>query len=691
MQNELLFEIGTEEIPAGYLLPALNHLQQALGGKLQALNLPYREISGAATPRRLTACVSGLAERQPDRREEILGPPKKAAFTPNNQPTKAAEGFAKSQGVDVEELQVVATPKGEYVMAVTEKKGQPTSALLCDLLPELIEEIPFPKSMRWGSGRVHFARPIQWLLALYDGRPIPFQLDTLTSGDMTTGHRFMGTGFFKVQSFAQYSSALREAHVLVDPQQRRAEVVRAITAAAESVGGRILPDDELIDTVMNLVEWPHAVCGTFDRRFLTLPREVLITSMREHQKYFAVVDEAGELMPHFIAVNNTAVKDQKLAAEGHQRVLRARLEDAFFFFKEDQGRPLADRVVELSGVIFQAKLGTLLEKTERLTMLAGHLAQDIAPDQLATVQRAAHLAKADLLTDMVNEFPSLQGLIGRDYALRSGEAEDVAAAIYEHYLPARAGGELPQGTAGAIVGIADRLDTIAGCFGIGQTPTGTTDPFGLRRLALGLLHIIAEKSLAVSLEKTSREALALYGDKLSVGRDEALRNIIEFIKGRFVNDLVSRGIPIEAVEAVTSVGFDDVMDCRLKIDALVAISARETFTLLAGAFKRVINIIKDNRDTRIDESLLTETAERDLYEAFQHTSDTVRPLLDQKAYGEALAAILRMKEPVDRFFDDVMVMVEDADIRRNRLALLTAIAQLFLLVGDFSKMYALHQ
>ncbi|MFA7383209.1 MAG: glycine--tRNA ligase subunit beta [Desulfurivibrionaceae bacterium] len=691
MHHELLFEIGTEEIPAGYIMPALAQLEKILGDRLTALALPYSSMHTAATPRRLAVSISGLAERQPDREEEILGPPKKAAFDQNGQPTQAAIGFARKGGVEVEALQTVATPKGEYLMVRVEQIGRPTEELLAELLPEVVTSLNFPKSMRWGTGRTSFARPIQWLLAVYGGKTVPFTLDTITSSNTTRGHRFMGRGSFPATCFSDYVETLRTAQVMVEPTERCGAVLAEIAKAAKQMGGTILPDDELVDTVCNLVEKPFALCGTFEERFLALPREVLITSMREHQKYFAVVDAAGCLMPHFVAVNNTDTRDARLAADGHQRVIRARLEDAFFFFKEDQRHSLKDRVEDLSGVIFQHKLGNMLDKTHRLTALAGRLSERLAPEYQVTAERAALLAKTDLLTDMVGEFPSLQGAIGRDYALLNGETEEVATAIREHYLPVRAGGVLPASIPGALVGMADRFDSIAGCFGIGQIPTGTTDPFGLRRLSLGLLHIINAMGFRLSLTEWVDEALSLYGDKLTVPKDEARHNVLEFIKGRFSNDLTGQGIPAEAVEAVTSVSFDDPLDCKRRINALMAISGQEAFTFLAGAFKRVINIIKENSETAVQAELLSENAEQKLHEAYLAIRQEAAPLLEASDYDKALGVILKMKEPVDTFFEEVMVMAEDEKVRTNRLNLLTAIAQLFLRVGDFSKMNAINQ
>ena len=691
MQNELLLEIGSEEIPAGFIVPALANMDKAMAEKLAAQDLHYDAIYTAATPRRLAICVKGLVSKQPDREEEFLGPAKNSAFDADNNPTKAAIGFARSKGAEVEDLRIVNTPKGEYVMLVRQSRGEKTENLLPQILQGLIEGLPFPKSMRWGEGQTSFARPIHWLLALYEGIKIDVQVGDIRSGTSTRGHRFMApAAVIEVKDFADYVTVLRQNHVLVDLDERRQGVINEIKRAAAErsgvEGARILEDEELIDTVTNLVEYPHGVCGTFEQRFLELPDDVLITAMREHQKYFCVTDADGALLANFVAINNTRVPDEKLAAEGHQRVLRARLEDAFFFFKDDRRRKLADRVNDLAGLIFQAKLGTMLEKTGRVAKLASILAEKLAPEYKDKAERAAFLAKADLLTAMVNEFPSLQGVMGRDYALLDNETDEVATAIQEHYLPVRAGGNLPTRIPGALVGMADRLDTITGCFGIGQVPTGTTDPFGLRRLALGLLHIIEAHGFTLSLPAVVDAALKLYDAKLTEEASAAKSMIMDFIRGRFVNDLVGRGFPGSAVEAVTSVSFDDVVDCRARIDALAAIRQQPSFTVLAAAFKRVMNIIKGYQESDVDVELLQDGAERNLYDAFVAVRDETKPFLLQKEYGKALEVILRMKEPVDLFFDEVMVMTDDAALQKNRLNLLSAISGLFLRVGDFSKM-----
>lgn len=689
MNNEFLLEIGTEEIPAGYIEPALHYMKSNMDRKLQELSLSYDRIITAATPRRLTLCIQGLSSCQPDRKEEVMGPPKKAAFDSENNPTKAAIGFVKSRGASLEDIQIANTPKGEYLMLIQEHKGEKTPQILAQVLPDFILSIPFPKSMRWGSYRTSFARPIQWLLALFAGEIVNFSINDLKAGDMTRGHRFMAPHQTAVKDFSDYLDVLHKQYVIADVDERFSMVDKEVTQAAIAAGGQIVADPELLNTVTNLLEFPVAVKGSFDEKFLALPPEVLITSMRVHQKYFTISDAKGNLRANFVAVNNTAIEDTNMAASGHERVLRARLEDALFFFKEDKQRKLDEALQDLSGVVFQAQLGTMLEKTQRLEKLTAFLCQKIAPEMLSSAVRAAHLAKADLVTNMVGEFPTLQGIMGKHYAINDGENSEVAVAIQEHYMPVRAGSDLPQSLPGAIVSIADRLDTIAGCFGIGKVPTGTTDPYGLRRHALALLHIISGRAISLSLRESINVAISLYGEKLTEDPKKTADAALDFLKGRYQNDLITKGCAQEAVDAVLSISFDDIVDCRKRIDALVNISTRETFTLLAGAFKRVINIIKEHSNSDIVPHLLREAAEKNLYDIYVKVQEQVEPLVNVKNYELAMERILEMKEPVDAFFDSVMVMSDDMDLRQNRLSLLLAIARLFLCIGDFSKMYTI--
>ncbi|MCI5150097.1 MAG: glycine--tRNA ligase subunit beta, partial [Candidatus Electrothrix sp. MAN1_4] len=595
----------------------------------------------------------------------------------------------RSRGVAVEDLQIIETKKGEYLMAVEEINGQETAALLPELLDELLRSIPFPKSMRWADSYLAFARPLQWLLALYDGKVINLTVEGVHSEAITYGHRFMSPEPVVVQDFGQYHEALAAKAVLVNQDARRKAVIETVNKAVqERIGeqGQPVLDEGLLDTVTNLVETPWGICGSFNEKFLALPHEALITSMREHQKYFPVVDSNGALLPFFVAVNNTDVKDQVMAVNGHERVLRARLEDGLFFFHEDKKRSLADRVEDLSGIIFQRKLGTMAEKSERLTRLAAFLARQLAPDMEEEAKRAAQRAKADLLTEMVGEFPSLQGIIGRDYALLDGEKPAVANAVHEHYQPVRAGGQLPASLLGALVGLADRMDTMVGCFAINERPTGNKDAFGQRRLALGLIHIIRHHKLQLSLQDLAKQALQGYAEKVTLAED-TLKQLIAFIRLRFENDLIATGIQQEVVEAATSAGFDDLSDCLARVKALDSIRNQEAFAVLAGSFKRICNITKGNQETAVDPALFAEEAEQELFSTCTAVQEQVGPMIKNRAYSEALAALLTMKEPVDRFFDDVMVMDEDLAVRANRLNLLTELGNLVRQVGDISRMH----
>ncbi len=685
MAKDLLFEIGTEELPARFLDPALKALKDLAAQEFHHLGLNYEGLKTLGTPRRLTLSVAGLQERQPDRQEEILGPPAKAAFDLEGRPTKAALGFAKKHQVSTEELQIKKTPKGEYICLVKTIKGKETFELLPDLLYRLIVSLPFPKSMRWASHKIRFARPIRWVLALYGKRVVPLEVAGLKAQALTFGHRFMAPEAFEVEDFVGYVRRLREAFVIVEPEERLARTKDEITAAALEVKGKALEDPDLLHENANLVEFPYATLGKFDKKFLALPEPVLITAMREHQRYFAVVDQEGKLLPYFIAINNIKPPDPSLLRAGHERVLKARLEDAGFYFERDRKIPLAERVKELANVVYHAKLGTLYDKTKRLEALSAWLARKLAPEKVSLAQRAAHLAKADLVTELVQEFPSLQGIMGREYALLSGEEKEVAEAIYEHYLPLTAGGKLPQTTTGALVALADKMDTLCAFFGIGEKPTGTTDPFGLRRAAYGLIEILLARGYSLSLSGFINEALKLLEDFLEKTPRETLLEVKQFLARRLESALASRGFEKASIRAVMAVGFDDPQDVLKRLEALEKVRKSPDFTALAVGFKRVMNMVKKlEEELPFEEKLLVEEAERELYEAYRKVREEVFPYLEAGQYEKALGELLTLKGFIDRFFDKIFVMVEDKALRENRLALLQRIAKLFLSVADLS-------
>ncbi|NWF54398.1 MAG: glycine--tRNA ligase subunit beta [Syntrophaceae bacterium] len=683
--SELLLEIGTEEIPSGFIPKALEEMQSLLERGFQAQRIAYKDVKAMGTPRRLVLVATGVAPAQEGRVVETIGPAKRIAFDPQGNPTKAALGFARGQGIPVEELKVVQTEKGEYVCARKEEKGEETFHLLAGMLPRLIASIPFPKSMRWMDLDNSFARPIHWILSLFDGKVIPFQIGNIASGNVSRGHRFMALGSFQVKDLADYLRRLKNSFVVVNPQERKDLILAEVNKAAAEVSGQVFKDEGLLETVTYLVEYPVALRGGFDKEFLSLPREVLITAMREHQRYFSVCDSQGSLLPYFIAISNTKPRDPRVVIRGNERVLRARLSDAQFFFLEDQKVPLIQRLEGLKKVVYHSKLGTSYEKVMRISALAEFIAQRIDPSLLDTVRRAALLCKGDLITGMVGEFPSLQGVMGQVYARLAGEKEEVALAVYEHYLPTAAEGELPTSQPGAILSLSDKLDTIAGCFGVGLIPTGTADPYALRRQTLGIIHIILDQRFSLSLSELVEKSLSFLSEKIERPSREVQSEVLDFFKGRMQNLLVSRGISADSVEAASAPGFDDLVDLEKRAQSLHDLKKDPDFEPLAVAFKRVVNISKSHPSGPINPEWFENPAENRLFEAYRSISQKAEESILRKDYPSALKELSLLRKPVDEFFDGVMVMVEDEKARTNRLSLLANISQLFFKIGDFSK------
>ncbi len=686
---ELLLEIGTEEIPSGYLNDALKEFKKITASKLQALRIKVSsDIKAYGTPRRIVLVALNLADKQEDIVEEVVGPPKNVAYSTEGEPTKAALGFAQRQGVDVKDLGVKSTPKGEYVCVKRKIAGLPTREILSEALPELISEIPWPKSMRWGNIGFSFVRPIHWILALLDGQVIPFELAGLRSGNKTRGHRFMAPTEVEVNGVEDYIEKMKKAWVMIDPEERQKRVVEVAEKAAAEVGGTPSEDQELVSTVANLVEFPSAVCGSFEERFLALPEEVLITAMREHQRYFAVRDRNGILMANFVTINNTIAKDPAVVRKGNERVLRARLTDAEFFFQEDRKRPLIDRLEDLKEVIYQADLGTSYQKVMRFSELADFLAKAIAPQMLDAVSLTCRLCKCDLVTHMVDEFPSLQGKMGEIYARLDGHPEEVCIGICEHYMPARARGELPGGLIGAIVGMADRMDTIVGCFAVGLEPTGTADPFALRRHALAILRILEDISAPVSLADFVKKAAEILEKDISFDKTAIISRVMDFFRERYKQLMLRSGYGSDEIEAVISAEFDRIDLLRPRLVALKEFAQTgEQFEALALTFKRVRNILKKaDRRYEVDPSGFKEKCEVDLWNLFQGSRENLEGYLAKGDYASALEMLKDFRGPVDRFFEEVEILTKDDErLRQNRLALLQAIEQLFLKVADFSK------
>ncbi len=685
MSKELLFEIGAEEIPAGFVPKALAAMEEMVRKELTAARLEFSAVKTLGTPRRLTLVVQGLPALQPDAEITATGPSKKAAFDADGKPTRAAEGFAKGQGVEVSELQVVTTDKGEYLAVTKKETGRPTHELLAELLPRLITAIPFKKSMRWADLDIRFARPVHWIVALFDGSVVPCSFGPVQSSNISRGHRFMANSTFPVRDFAHYLEECERHFVIVDQERRRETIRRETHRIAKAAGGHLLPDEDLLDEVTYLVEYPSAIMGTIPAEFLVVPKEVLITSMRSHQRYFSVVDEAGKLLPYFITIPNTAAEDPAVVVKGNERVLRARLSDARFFYLEDQKVKLATRVESLKSVIYQQKLGTSYEKMERFRTLGEDLAIQLNPAVKSKVSEAAFLCKADLVSGMVGEFPEVQGIMGREYALLEGIDPEVANAIAEHYLPTQAGGDLPASDVGAFVSIADKLDSICGCFSVGLIPTGSADPYALRRAALGIINIILDKGYQLSLSLYVTKALQSLTTRMTRQYEEVHGDIMEFFRGRFAN-LLANAYPADVIEAAMAAGFDDLADCAERIRTLDTFRQRDDYQPLAVTFKRVCNIVKEGLDAPVDPTFFKDEAEHTLYRVLQETRVAALDKITQKQYLEALTDIAGLKWAVDAFFDAVMVMDEDLAVRNNRLALLTAINRLFSNVADFGKL-----
>jgi glycyl-tRNA synthetase beta chain len=685
MTSNFLLEIGTEEIPASYIQPALDAMAGMLTKTFSTQRVEHGAIKTMATPRRLVWLIKDVADKQEAKTVEVTGPPKNVAFDEAGNPTQAALGFANAQGVNPGELQVKQTEKGEYVVVTRHQAGVSVVELMANVLADLIEDIPFPKSMRWGNLKATFARPIHWMVALLGKEVIPFTYGNVASGNTSYGHRFMSPGAFEITDIDDYVEALRERFIIVDIKERKERIKQSIAACAKEKNGEIREDEDLLEEVVQLVEYPTAVCGSFDEHYLELPQEVLITAMRSHQRYFAVVDKNGTLMPYFVTVNNTLTRDPQVVAWGNERVLRARLEDARFYYVEDQKVSLDDRVEELKEVVFTSKLGTSYEKVERFKALAEYMADKVAPEEKDTVSRAAYVCKADLVTGTVGEFPELQGIMGRAYAQLAKEDSEVAEAIYEHYLPTHAGGELPDGIAGSLISIADKLDTIVGCFGVGQIPTGTADPFALRRQALGIIRIILAKNLSLSLSDLIDKAMKGLNEKRTEPKEQTLQAVVDFFKRRLQHFLVGQRYHQSVVDAVLAYHLDPLVETMAKIRSLERFKEDKEFEPLLRTVKRVVNILKEPVDEAVDQNKFVNQAEKDLYQQLTACEQDLQEPLATRDYNEALERLSQLKDPIDRFFDEVLVLDEDLSLRQNRLALLTRIAGLFQQVADFSR------
>ncbi len=697
---ELLFEIGAEEIPAGMLPGAVAALKTILEKHLTAESLSEgTTVETFGGPRRLTGVVRGIIAKQADMEIEVTGPPKAVAYDIEGAPTRAAVSFAEKQGVALHELIMVTTPKGESIAARITRRGRSAHELLLEILPRVIHDLPWPKNMTWtGLKGARFIRPIRWIVALLDGRPLKFSFGGVAAGDTTTGHRFLGQPHIRVTNFADYEKKLRANGVIVRPEERREKITREMAGHSKRTGTHVHEDAHLLDLVTYLNEYPSVIEGDFDPSFLELPDEILITVMRDHQKYFAVEKRGGELAPHFRAVINLAKDTKGLVRAGHERVLRARFADARFFWESDQKLKLAEILPKLQKVTYESRLGSYFDKVERVRAIARWLAEQwynlgVHQAHVADADRAAELAKCDLATEMVREFTELQGVVGGLYAKAQGEPEEVADAVYDHYRPVGLDDPIPRNLTGCAVALADKLDSIVGCFSVGVVPTGSSDPYALRRAALGIVKIILEKKIYVSLSLfigAAAKALLTNAPKKAITPQQEAQ-LLEFLleRARFVLREKS-GYAYDEVNAVLSAGKDDLVDVEKRLRALKAIRKSKNFEPLAVSFKRVRRILEkanlSEEVLTINKDLFEKDAERELHAAMRKAAGKVSEDKRAGRYQEALEEIAGLRKAVDQFFLDVMVMAEDEAVRKNRLALLAELLREFTTIADFSEL-----
>jgi glycyl-tRNA synthetase beta chain len=699
---ELLLEIGVEELPYQFIPPAMAALADGAGRLLRDARLSTGSISTFGTPRRLVLVVEGLALHQTAVTKEAIGPSKAVAFDPQGQPTKAAIGFAAGQGVPVASLEVRPTPKGDYVFAVKADAGKPAKAVLADLLPQLIAQLSFPKAMKWNEAGVRFARPVRWLLALFNGTVLPINAAGITADRKTYGHRVIGKGApIAVTDYASYSKGLERAGVLVDPGRRRRVIEDELARLCARSGVILNADESLLEQAVFTTEWPCAVLGDFKPEYLKVPSDILITSMKEHQGFFSVRDKrSGSLAPHFLAIANNQPKDMSLIRAGNERVLAARLADAKFFFDEDRKMRLEERVKKLSGVTFHQKLGTMGQKEERLVQLVSALASALSgsrehDDLVNECRRAAYLSKADLLTGIVGEFPELQGIMGGEYAAHDREPEAVSRAIREQYLPKALEGELPQSLPGLVLSLADRLDTIAGFFHVGMIPTGSEDPFALRRHATAIVRMVLERELRLDLGQSIDYARRLLVDGGIKGAPDSDRQgrqrIAEFLfervrhYGRTVLGL--RDDVMEAVLRTAAAGPIDLLELSSKMKAMQAVTAKPDFDPLIVGFKRASRIVEKEHWERqaVDPGRFQDPAEGELHRRIAVCREDLSREMAEGRYEKALEALVGLKPAIDAFFTNVMVNVEDGALRSNRLSLLKDVNECFTSFADFSR------
>ena len=684
----ILLEIVLEEIPARFLKPSLNDIETFISKELKENRISFGEIKTMGTPRRLVLEVSSLAEKQEDLNEINIGPSKSVAFNDDGQPTKACLGFAKSQNVEVEDLEIIDNGKGEYIAVKKFLTGKNTETLLPEILKNLILNLSFPKSMKWGTKKFRFARPLRWILALADTKVISFEIEGISSGNSSKGHRFFGNPEFTVDSISDYYAKLRENFVIVNIDERRESIVKQINDRCIQNNEKVHIEDWLLDEVTNLVEYPYPLVGTFNTEFLEVPQEVLIISMQVHQRYFPILDENGKLLPKFVVVRN-GIEDSPFVVKGNETVIGARLSDARFFYNEDLKKNLEDFVESLKTVVFQKDLGTIYAKVERTKELGEFIGKNIDDNKIDNILRTIHLAKADLMSNMIGEkeFTKLQGFMGHQYALVAGEDKNVALGIEEHYLPRFQGDSLPTTLEGAVAGIADKVDTLVGCFGIGLIPSGSKDPYALRRATQGIVSVILNSKLNISLKEIIDLSISIYEIKgiLKNSKEQVFKDVYEFFKQRIINILADKGYKKDIVNAVVNIDFDNLVEVEEKIITLSKISSANEFTEIVNLIKRIENIVKDSENLDINYDLLVENTEKDLAKFAREFAEKSNEFLSEKDFEKYFHLILSGKNIINNFFDSVMVMDKDEEIKNNRIAILKSLDIQFKKVADIKE------
>ncbi len=688
MSKKYLLEIGTEELPARVVGDALEQLKNNCIKILDAHKIEYVTIEVYSTPRRLSLIVSGLNNSNEDLIETVKGPSKKIAYDENNNPTKALQGFMRGQGVDLDDISIQELNGEEYIYAKVVKKEKPLDEVLAIEMVALIKSINFPKSMRWGGKSIKFARPIRWIVSILDDKVVKFDLEGIISSNITRGHRFLGSQHIVIENVDSYESVLKENFVILDQKERKDLIKYGSERLVREKGAKLNIDEILLDEVTNILEYPTPMIGRIKEEYLKLPADVIITPMKEHLRFFPVFDDKNRLLPYFISIRNGNDEYVDIVIKGNEKVLGARLEDAKFFYEDDINNPLEFYVEQLKTITFQERLGNLYDKTNRIIKLSEKIGDflGVGEETNKNIKRAAFLSKADLVTKMVTEFPELQGKMGKEYAHISGENEIVSLAIREQYLPRFSGDELPSTTAGAIISIGDKLDSIAGLFAIGIQPTGSQDPFALRRAALGIINIILDRKLNLSLKELIDFSLYIYVEEngLAFDYDKVKNEIMEFFIGRIRNMFSDLKIRYDIIDAVLSAESDDIYDMKIRANKLNQWLSGEDLHGILETFNRVSTLARDFNSTEVKRDLLSED-EIELYDSYNNIEPKVLNLIEKKEYDKALDLLTTLNKPISDYFERVMVMVEDEKIKNNRLALLRKIYNTMMKVGDLSK------